>query len=201
MGLGNKDGVGVVEVQCTHLSPGKGELLITGNVSELTRMCVRTALALVEDQADAIIARLGVGTEPAGAPLMRRRTDLHVHIEHGFKPLESSYHMGAVVMSLVSLLIGKRADERVMVFGTVGNAGTVYYRGTISEEVVTNSGIGDCRRLIIGLGTEVAKAAEQQAAAPHADGRRKLELPVYDNMMDAVEAYFSPLGLRERAGV
>lgn len=43
---------------------------------------------------------------------LRRDTDLHVHVENGWRPVHPTYQMGAIYVALASLLVGRRCNQR-----------------------------------------------------------------------------------------
>lgn len=42
-------------------------------------------------------------------PVLRQAgVDLHIHMRDGFKPIKQVYYLGAIYISLLSLLLGRR---------------------------------------------------------------------------------------------
>ena len=100
------DHIGDIEIQCCWTRPGNRELILTGNLSSVSREAIWNIKDLVQQSIPGISSRLGLCAE--GLSLIKQGHDLHVHVENGFHPVGPSYQMGAIYLSMVSLLISQR---------------------------------------------------------------------------------------------
>lgn len=181
--------MGEIEVQCCWVEPGTQQLVMTGNLSQQSRSSIYNVRDLVMGDVTALAGRLGVAA-PAYT-LVRRGYDLHVHLEHGYQPVEATYQMGAIYVSFVSLLFGRRARKDVMIFGDVGNLGAFSSRWSLNDanvEVYIDQGY---RRVILGANTAVSDGARARAREPHPeDGKPAVDLVITDKILEAACMYF-----------
>jgi ATP-dependent Lon protease len=112
----------VIEVSCM---PGKGELILTGQLGEVMQESVKTALSWVRSRC----ARPGV--IPA-----RHTVDLHVHVPEGATPKDGPSAGLPVVCALASALAGCPARRDVAITGEVTLQGRVLPVGGIKEKVL-----------------------------------------------------------------
>ena len=186
------DGVGVVEVQCCWTSPGRRELIMTGNLSQVSRNAIYSMKDLVQASIVTIMDELGLPSQ--GLSLVKSGHDLHVHIEHGYQSVKPSYQMGAIVISLVSLLIGRRPREDVILFGDVGNsAGQYSSNWTIDLGFVADCARWGYREAFVGDGTKVTDDAKAAAGVLQRDGRPLVKLTVFEGILDAIPLCFGEI--------
>lgn len=187
------DGVGLVEVQCCRLLPGKRELLLTGNFSGSAEMALQTVTALAEKDAACLLA-MDKSAAARGPPvLLPRGTDLHVHLHHDYGPVTTIYFMGAAYLSLISLLLGRRPPADVLIYGGVGNMGSLTWGGTAPElpaVYMTDAFRLGYRRLFLGGMCKVTAEAAAEAAILADDGRPRVEIIRKKKMRDAAAAVF-----------
>jgi ATP-dependent Lon protease len=112
----------VIEVSCM---PGKGELILTGQLGEVMQESIKTALSWVRSKC----ARPGV--IPA-----RHTVDLHVHVPEGATPKDGPSAGLPVVCALASALSGCPARRDVAMTGEVTLQGRVLPVGGIKEKVL-----------------------------------------------------------------
>ena len=112
----------VIEVSCM---PGKGELILTGQLGEVMQESVKTALSWVRSKC----ARPGV--IPA-----RHTVDLHVHVPEGATPKDGPSAGLPVVCALASALSGCPARRDMAMTGEVTLQGRVLPVGGIKEKVL-----------------------------------------------------------------
>ena len=180
------DKVGNVEVQCCRFKPGNADLLMTGNLSAISKSVIENLLGLVEMSIPAIAARLGLPAAD-GLSLMKHGQDLHVHVVNRHQPIESTYHMGAIYVALVSLLIGRRARADTTVFGDVANAYATFSSiWDLNVNHIMQCQSGGYRHAILAKGTEVDAEATAAAAVIQEDGRPLVELHTVGHILDVL---------------
>ena len=183
------DHIGDIEIQCCWTRPGNRELILTGNLSSVSREAIWNIKDLVQQSIPGISSRLGLCAE--GLSLIKQGHDLHVHVENGFHPVGPSYQMGAIYLSMVSLLISQRPRKDVVVLGDVGNATGAFS----SAWDVGQSYMGYCQQLgyrhvILGDGTNVTPEAEIAAGQIQGDGQPLVRLTFIRNILDALSLCF-----------
>jgi ATP-dependent Lon protease len=112
----------IIEVSCM---PGKGELILTGQLGEVMQESVKTALSWVRSKC----ARPGV--IPA-----RHTVDLHVHVPEGATPKDGPSAGLPMVCALASALSGCPARRDMAMTGEVTLQGRVLPVGGIKEKVL-----------------------------------------------------------------
>ena len=185
------DGIGTIQVQCCWVKPKDNEgLIMTGNLSSVTKDAIPVMKDLVIASTRAIASRLGL--PPDELSLDKRGHDLHVHVEHRFLPIETTYLMGAIYVSLVSLMIGRQPGDDTMVFGHVGNSsGSFSSKWKLDETNISNCKYIGYRRAILGKNTEVTDGAKAAAEMVQDDGKPLVELIIVEDILDAISLCFS----------
>ncbi|MBL8858457.1 MAG: endopeptidase La [Planctomycetes bacterium] len=118
-------GGGILFVEATSM-PGKGKLLLTGQLGEVMRESAQAALSLVRSRAE----KLGI------APDFFETHDLHVHLPSGAIPKDGPSAGVTLYTALVSLLIGKTVRSDVAMTGEISLRGLVLPVGGIKEKVL-----------------------------------------------------------------
>lgn len=93
------------EVQCCHVRPGIGQLLITGSTSSRTEECLMVGREVVQHIGPSILARLSATSQAAPLSVDKHEADLHVHVLGPMCPVNHSGYMAAVAICLVSLVV------------------------------------------------------------------------------------------------
>ncbi|RMG46231.1 MAG: endopeptidase La [Acidobacteria bacterium] len=106
--------------------PGRGRLVVTGQVGDVMQESARAALTYVRSRA----AELGID------PGALRRTDLHIHVPEGAIPKDGPSAGVALATGLVSLLAGIPARAEVAMTGEITLRGRVLAVGGIKEKVL-----------------------------------------------------------------
>ncbi|MEZ5980196.1 MAG: endopeptidase La, partial [Planctomycetota bacterium] len=99
----------------TTLMPGKGELILTGQLGDVMKESARAAISVVKARFD----ELGI---PANA---FEGKDLHIHFPAGAIPKDGPSAGVTVFTALVSLLTGRRIDPEVAMTGEISLRGLV----------------------------------------------------------------------------
>jgi len=119
-------------------APGKGGLILTGQLGEVMRESARAALSLVRARA----ADLGIG------PRVIERSDIHVHVPAGATPKDGPSAGVAIYVALASLLLDRRVRSDTAMTGEISLRGLVLPVGGIKEKVLAAAAAGIGRVLL-----------------------------------------------------
>jgi hypothetical protein len=113
--LSEDEGLPAVEVQCCRVGPGGTGLLVTGLAGELVPRC-RALVRHVDARLDALGA-LCPGRKLR--PLADPKHDLHIHVDGPHAAVTDQAYLAAVLVSMVSLAVGRRPEGDVAVVAVV----------------------------------------------------------------------------------
>jgi ATP-dependent Lon protease len=106
--------------------PGRGSLMITGQIGDVMRESAQAAMTFVRSHA----AELGVD------PGFFRRHDIHIHVPAGAIPKDGPSAGVTMVTAIASLATGRRERPRVAMTGEITLTGRVLPVGGIKEKVL-----------------------------------------------------------------
>lgn len=121
----------IIFVEATRF-PGRGNLLLTGQIGDVMRESAQAAFSLIRSRAKA----LGVNTDELG------KTDIHVHVPAGAVPKDGPSAGVAMVTALASLLTGKPVHHDVAMTGEITLRGLVLPIGGIKQKVLAARSAG-----------------------------------------------------------
>jgi ATP-dependent Lon protease len=115
----------ILFIEATRI-PGKGALILTGQLGDVMKESAQAALSLVKSQSEA----LGLD------PLLFEKSDIHVHVPAGAIPKDGPSAGVAMYTALVSLLTGRTVSHDVAMTGEISLRGLVLPVGGIKEKTV-----------------------------------------------------------------
>ncbi len=127
----------ILFIEATRI-PGKGGLILTGQLGEVMKESAQAALSLVKGKA----AGLGLDTK------LFDNSDIHIHIPAGAIPKDGPSAGVAMFTALVSLLTGRTVKSDTAMTGEISLRGLVLPVGGIKEKVVAAAAAGITRVML-----------------------------------------------------
>ena len=115
----------ILFIEATRI-PGKGALILTGQLGDVMKESAQAAMSLVKSQSEAL------GLDPA----LFEKSDIHVHVPAGAIPKDGPSAGVAMYTALVSLLTGRTVRRDVAMTGEISLRGLVLPVGGIKEKTV-----------------------------------------------------------------
>ena len=148
----------------TSITPGKGNLVLTGQLGDVMKESARAALTYTKSNAD----RFGISRDKLD------NSDIHIHVPAGATPKEGPSAGGALATSLISALTGIPVRKDVAMTGEVTLRGRYLPIGGLKEKI-----LGARRAGIKHVVFPEANMADLKEIAPHL--RKSIEAhPVSD---------------------
>ena len=119
-------------------NPGKGGLMVTGQLGDVMRESVHAALSLLKNRATSL------GLEPDWF----ERRDIHVHVPAGATPKDGPSAGVAMFTALASLATGRPVRADTAMTGEITLRGLVLPVGGIKEKVVAAATAGITRVML-----------------------------------------------------
>src|ERR1700690_138327 len=119
-------------------TPGRGSLILTGQLGEVMRESVQAALTLVKSRA----VQLGID------PAIFEKSDIHVHVPAGATPKDGPSAGVAMFTALTSLLTDRTVRSDTAMTGEISLRGLVLPVGGIKEKVVAAAAAGLTRVML-----------------------------------------------------
>jgi ATP-dependent Lon protease len=121
----------ILFIEATRI-PGRGALILTGQLGEVMRESAQAAMSLVKGRAQSI------GFDPK----LFESSDIHIHVPAGAIPKDGPSAGVAMFTALVSLLTGRTVKSDTAMTGEISLRGLVLPVGGIKEKVVAAAGAG-----------------------------------------------------------
>jgi len=121
----------ILFVEATRM-PGKGNLVLTGQLGDVMRESAQTVLSYVRANAERLGIDAAIFTE----------SDLHIHVPAGAVPKDGPSAGVTILTAVVGLLTNRRTKGRIAMTGEITLRGLVLPVGGIKEKVLAASRAG-----------------------------------------------------------
>jgi ATP-dependent Lon protease len=160
----------ILFVEATRV-PGKGGLILTGQLGEVMRESAQAALSLVKSRAETL------GIDPA----LFEKSEIHVHVPAGATPKDGPSAGVALFCALVSLLTGRTVRSDTAMTGEISLRGLVLPVGGIKEKTAAAARAGLTRVMLPARNKRDLEEISE-------DVRKKLEFIWLERVDDAMTA-------------
>jgi ATP-dependent Lon protease len=157
------------------LTPGKGELKLTGQLGEVMKESAAAALSYLKSRA----ASLGID------PLLFDKNDIHIHVPAGAQPKEGPSAGVTVLTAMASLLTGRPVRDDVAMTGEITLRGRVLPIGGIKEKVLGAHRAG-LRRVLL------PRRNEADLDDIPADLRKEMQLVLIESIDEVLREALTP---------
>ncbi|MDQ0347472.1 endopeptidase La [Ancylobacter vacuolatus] len=164
----------ILFIEATRI-PGRGGLILTGQLGEVMKESAQAAWSLVKSRA----VELGID------PGIFATSDVHVHVPAGATPKDGPSAGVAMFTALVSLLTGRTVRKDTAMTGEISLRGLVLPVGGIKEKVVAAARAGLTRVML------PARNRRDYEDIPQ-DARDRLEFVWLERVDDAIAAALEP---------
>jgi ATP-dependent Lon protease len=121
----------ILFVEATRV-PGRGKLILTGQLGDVMRESAQAALSIVKNRATAL------GIDPG----LFEKNDIHIHVPAGATPKDGPSAGVAMFMALTSLMTNRTIRNDTAMTGEISLRGLVLPVGGIKEKVVAAARAG-----------------------------------------------------------
>jgi ATP-dependent Lon protease len=164
----------ILFVEATRI-PGRGKLILTGQLGDVMRESAQAALSIVKNRAVAL------GIDPAQFD----KNDIHIHVPAGATPKDGPSAGVAMFMALVSLMSDRTIRSDTAMTGEISLRGLVLPVGGIKEKVVAAASAG-LKRVMLP-----ARNRRDYDEIPE-ETRSQLEFIWLERVEDAIAATLDP---------
>jgi ATP-dependent Lon protease len=164
----------ILFVEATSI-PGRGKLILTGQLGDVMKESAQAALTLVKSRA----AEFGIDA------IELQRSDVHVHVPAGAIPKDGPSAGVAMFMALTSLLTGRTVRSDTAMTGEISLRGLVLPIGGVKEKVLA--------AIQAGIATVMLPARNRKDIEDVPEKARSLVRFVWlERVDDAIEAALNP---------
>ena len=171
----------ILFVEATRL-PGKGQLILTGQLGDVMRESAQAALSLVKSSA----RRYGIDEQ------LFTSSDIHIHVPAGAIPKDGPSAGVAMFIALMSLLRDETVSHDTAMTGEISLRGLVLPVGGIKEKVLAAHRAGITRVMLPARNRKDFEDIPESA-------REALEFIWLDHIDDAIDAVVGYRARREPA--
>ena len=186
-----------VVVQCCLVTPplnsGSG-VIMTGRITNPLTECIEMAMAFIHQHGGAVAKMMNVEGKRTLRWVKKGLRDLHVHVEeYGWEPVSKSEYMGAVVMAMISLFVGRRPYPDAAILGEANPCGMLV--GTFDWKDCGRNSVerwrgGGIRHLVIANDSKIDWSVVQMLSSIQSDGKPLVQLHRVGTIQEAIPYLF-----------
>ena len=184
-GMGPLEGTfGLFEVQSCWVPSRSPDPLLTGCVSDNSRRCFAFARNFIDRHVSAIGTRTGLPTQQADVlKVAKPACQLHCHFATGWVAITPPHQMGAIFISLVSLVVGRPSRADTVVLLQFDADGRAWPGEEVSAAIVDHLSSRGITQLVVSQGTQVSDEASQKLHRIRSDTEVGLQI-YYANYLE-----------------
>jgi ATP-dependent Lon protease len=164
----------ILFVEATSV-PGRGKLILTGQLGDVMKESAQAALTLVKSRA----AEFGVDA------IELQKSDVHVHVPAGAIPKDGPSAGVAMFMALTSLLTGRTVRSDTAMTGEISLRGLVLPIGGVKEKVLAAIQAGIATVMLPARNRKDLEDVPEKA-------RSRIRFVWLEQVDDAIEAALNP---------
>jgi ATP-dependent Lon protease len=169
----------ILFIEATRV-PGRGKLILTGQLGDVMKESAQAALTLVKARAPDLGIDIG----------LFEKSDVHIHVPAGAIPKDGPSAGVAMFIALVSLLTGRTARNDTAMTGEISLRGLVLPIGGVKEKVLAAARAGITTVML------PARNEKDLEDVPEA-ARKQVRFVWLERVDDAVAAALNPPNARE----
>lgn len=170
----------ILFVEATSI-PGRGKLILTGQLGDVMKESAQAALTLVKSRA----AEFGIDS------IELQKSDVHIHVPAGAIPKDGPSAGVAMFMTLTSLMTGRTIRSDTAMTGEISLRGLVLPIGGVKEKVLA--------AIQAGIATVMLPARNRKDLEDVPEKARNLIRFVWlERVDDAIEAALNPLDTEQQ---
>jgi ATP-dependent Lon protease len=174
-GLAWTEGGGDIMAVEVTLMPGKGNMLLTGQLGEVMQESAQAALSYTRSRAKALNIKENTF----------EKTDIHIHVPEGAVPKDGPSAGITLATALISAFTGRKASSKVGMTGEITLRGRVLPVGGIKEKVLAAHRAGLKKVL-------VPTRNKKDLIEIHKKVLRELQIIYVDSMDEVLEQVLGP---------
>jgi ATP-dependent Lon protease len=164
----------ILFVEATSI-PGRGKLILTGQLGDVMKESAQAALTLVKSRAD----EFGIDT------IQLQKSDVHVHVPAGAIPKDGPSAGVAMFLALTSLLTGRTVRSDTAMTGEISLRGLVLPIGGVKEKVLAAIQAGIATVMLPARNRKDIEDVPEKA-------RNRVRFVWLERVDDAIEAALNP---------
>jgi len=164
----------ILFVEATSI-PGRGKLILTGQLGDVMKESAQAALTLVKSRA----AEFGIDT------IALQKSDVHVHVPAGAIPKDGPSAGVAMFLALTSLLTGRTIRSDTAMTGEISLRGLVLPIGGVKEKVLAAIQAGITTVMLPARNRKDIEDVPEKA-------RNRVRFVWLERVDDAIEAALNP---------